>query len=332
MSKIIPLGIDISKKSFEVNLLKNPKRGKNRKFNNNREGYSQLKKWLGEQGVEKVHACLEATSIYGQELALYLHEQGQLVSIVNPLRIKGYGQGQLNRTKNDRADAGLIARFCRDLKPRAWEPSPEQVSQLQALSRRHQALQKMMTQEQNRLHLATDAELKAEIEKHIEFLEQSLEDLKKRMQAHIQSHEDLKRAHQLLTSITGIADTTATILLVEIGDITRFKSARQLAAFAGLTPQERTSGTSVSGKTRLCKIGNSLLRTALYFPAITAAHHCPAIQAFYHRLIAAGKPKMQAIGAVMHKLIRIVFGVLKSGKPFDPSLLSSNNTPVPLVA
>ncbi|MGB0560353.1 MAG: IS110 family transposase, partial [Spirulinaceae cyanobacterium] len=151
-----------------------------------------------------------------------------------------------------------------------------------------------------------------------------------RMDAHIQGHEALATSYGLLTSITGIAAVTATTLLAEIGDIHRFKSARQLAAYAGLTPQERKSGTSLTGKTRLCKIGNSVLRKALYFPAITAARHCPELRAFYDRLIAAGKSKMQAIGAVMHKLIRIVFGVLKSGKSFDPDFLTKNNTPKPV--
>lgn len=330
MTEIIPLGIDISKKSFNVSLLKTRKRGKSDQFSNDVEGHIQLKKWLEKQGVEKVHACLEATNIYGHELATYLHEEGYIVSIVNPVRIKGYGQGQLNRTKNDRADAGLIARFCRDLKPQAWEPAPVEIRQLQAFSRRRQAIEKMMTQEKNRLDLTTDEELKADIEEHLAFLEQRLEALKKRMQTHIQEHETLNEAQELLLSITGIAHATATVLLSEIGDIARFQSARQLAAFAGLTPQERMSGTSVTGKTRLCKIGNSFLRKALYFPAMVAVRYCPAIRAFYERLVAAGKPKMQALGAVMHKLIRIVYGVLKSGQPFNPELLASHNTPAPL--
>ncbi|MGB0561732.1 MAG: IS110 family transposase [Spirulinaceae cyanobacterium] len=152
------------------------------------------------------------------------------------------------------------------------------------------------------------------------------------MQEHIQAHDSLSTAEELLVSITGIGQTTAMSLLAEMGDFSRFKSARQLAAFAGLTPQDRTSGTSITGKTRLCKIGNSFLRKALYFSAISASRHCPVIRAFYNRLIAAGKPKMQALGAVMHKLIRIVYGALKSGQPFKPELLLSCNTPAPVTS
>ena len=109
--------------------------------------------------------------------------------------------------------------------------------------------------------------------------------------------------------------------MAEIGSVQRFASARQLAAFAGLTPQERQSGTSVKGKTRLCKIGNSHLRKALFFPALSAIHRCPQIQVFRERLLAAGKSKMQVVGAVMHKLLRVVYGVLKSQQPFDPNKL-----------
>jgi transposase len=125
----------------------------------------------------------------------------------------------------------------------------------------------------------------------------------------------------LLTSIVGIGDYTASVILAEIGSICLFSSARQWAAFAGLTPQEHQSGTSVQGKTRLCKIGKVRLRKALYFPALNLIRRCPQIQAFRNRLLAKGKNKMQVVGAVMHKLIRVVYGVLHSRQPFDPAKL-----------
>ena len=111
---------------------------------------------------------------------------------------------------------------------------------------------------------------------------------------------------------------TTAIVLAEIGSIELFDSARQLAAFAGLTPREYKSGSSVNGQTRLCKIGNPRLRKALYFPALTSIRYCPEIQAFRQRLMQSGKNKMQVVGAVMHKLIRVIYGVLKSGRPYDP--------------
>lgn len=318
------LGIDISKATFDVALLQGDKRAKTAHFTNDPEGFKQLCQWLDQQQAAQVHACLEATNIYGHALATVLYEQNHRVSIVNPLRIKGYAKSQLSRTKNDRADAGLIARFCRDLKPNAWQPAPAEIAKLQELVRRLGALEQMMTQEKNRYLLADDL-IKADIEAHLQFLQAQVETVKKHMHEHIQAHESLAQQQQLLTTIIGIADHTATLVLAEIGNLSQFQSARQLAAFAGLTPQEFTSGSSVNGKTRLCKIGNAHLRKALYFPALSAIRYCPEIQAFRARLLDAGKNKMQAIGAVMHKLIRIIYGVLKSGQPFDAAKLRPIN-------
>lgn len=317
----VPLGIDISKATFDVVLLKNGQRPKRANFDNTQVEFEQLQQWLQTQGVTQVHACLEATNIYGHALASYLYQQGHQVSIVNPARIKGYAQSQLSRTKNDRADAGLIARFCRDLKPSRWKPAPEAVAQLQALSRRLEALEQMMTQEKNRLKLCEDAGLERDITSHIQFLEEQATRIKKRLHEHIQAHESLVKQQRLLLSIPGIGECTTIKVLGEIGSIQGFGSARQLAAFAGLTPQEFQSGSSIKGKTRLCKIGNARLRKALYFPALVMIRYCPEIQAFRQRLLEAGKQKMQVVGAVMHKLIRVIYGVLNSEQEFDPKKL-----------
>jgi transposase len=320
MPHIASLGIDISKASFHAAVLQAEQRAHVQEFTNNEAGFEALSQWLGQQGLEQVHGCLEATSIYGHALATYLHGQGHKVSIVNPARIKGYGQSQLRRTKNDRADAKLIAQFCRDLKPAAWQPSEAVVLELQAFTRRLEALEQMVTQEKNRLTITPEA-LKPDITAHIEFLEAQITAVKKRLQAHIETQATLKAQHQLLVSIVGVGDYTAAVVLAEIGSLTLFSSARQLAAFAGLTPQEHQSGTSVQGKTRLCKIGRVRLRKALYFPALNLIRRCPQIAAFRERLLAAGKTKMQVVGAVMHKLIRVIYGVLHSGQPFDPTKL-----------
>ncbi|NEO88707.1 MAG: IS110 family transposase [Spirulina sp. SIO3F2] len=277
---------------------------------------------------------MEATNIYGHALAAHLVEQGQTVSIVNPSRIKGYAQSQLSRTKNDRADAKLIAHFCRDLKPHAWQPLPESLEVLQCMARRWQELEKMITQESNRKErFEKKPELRVEIEAHIKFLKEQKKTRKKLMRKHFKTHDDLAQQRDLLTSIPSIAEQTAMLLLAELGDISRFRCARQVAAFAGLTPRERLSGTSVRGKSRLSKLGNRHLRRVLYYPALTALRCCEPFQMLRSRLLAAGKTKMQAVGAVMHKLSRVVFGVLKSGTPFEPDLLiTPQHTPEPIAS
>lgn len=320
------LGIDISKATFDVALLsggkRNGKSSKHAKFDNTPSGFEQFGQWLQENALGPIHACLEATNIYGHGLATYLHEQGHPVSIVNPARIKGYAKSQLSRTKNDAADAALIARFCRDIHPRLWHPTPAAIAQLQSLTRRLKALEQMLTQEKNRLELCRDPELRGDIEAHIEFLEKQAQALKERCQKHIQGEDSLAEPCRLLTSIPGIADHSASIILAEIGSISAFGSAAQLAAFAGLTPQEHQSGSSINGKTRLCKIGNAHLRKALFFPALCLMRHCPEVRAFRQRLLDNGKHKMAVVGAVMHKLIRVIYAVLSSGQEFDPKKLA----------
>ena len=318
---LIPVGIDVSKATLHVAVLL-PERAKPRyqSFENTEAGFAALHSWLVELGATAVHACLEATSIYGHAVALALHQQGHRVSIVNPVRIHGYAKSQLKRTKADRPDATLIAQFCRDLNPSAWQPSSAEVKDLQDYTRRLDALTHMLTQEKNRLAIST-ALLKPDIEAHIAFLEAQVKSLKKLLRTHIQAHDPLKAQAGLLVSIVGIGPDTAARLLAEIGDIQAFRSARQLAAYAGLTPQEHTSGTSVQGKTRLCKIGNARLRKALYFPALAFLRCAPELQPWRDRLASKGKPKMAILGAAMHKLIRVVYGVLSSGLKYDPSKL-----------
>jgi transposase len=135
---------------------------------------------------------------------------------------------------------------------------------------------------------------------------------------HIDQNPSLSQQRDLLISIPGIGEATAAKLLAEIVDINRYRSARQVAAFAGLVAKHRESGSSVRGKPRLCKVGTARLRKALYFPAIVATHHNPIIRAVSQRLKERGKCPMLIIGAAMRKLIHIAYGVLKSGKPFDP--------------
>jgi transposase len=263
---------------------------------------------------------MEATSTYGNALARFLVGLGYKVSIVNPSRPKAFGKSELSRTKTDRADAKVIARFCAALKPAPWTPPALEIEQLQALVHRLDSLTAMQQQEQNRLATA-DPILVEAIIAHIDFLKEQIEMTKKLIRQHFDQHPHLKSQRDLLTSIPGIADLTATVLLAEIRDISAFDTADQLAAFAGLTPREFSSGSSIHGKPRLSKIGNSRLRKALFMPAIVARRYNSPIAAFCARLTAKGKSKMSVIGAVMHKLLRQVFGVLKSQRSFVPNFV-----------
>ncbi len=318
------LGIDISKLKFNACLIHESGKLKHKVFPNNETGFEQLRQWLSKLGVERVHACLEATGTYSEPLALFLHEAGHRLSLVNPAAIKAFAASCLSRTKTDRVDAGLIARFTQAQQPPQWTPLPAEVRDLQALVRRLESLQEMRLMEENRLSSGiTVAVVRQSVEELLTHLNAQIKRTEKLIRDHINKHPGLKEQRELLDSIPGIAATTAALLLSEITDIKQYRSARQVAAYAGLVPRERQSGTSVRGRTRLSKIGNARLRRALYFPAITALRCSPFFQAWAKGLQERGKSKMSVICAVMRKLLHVAYGVLKNGKEFDPQWAKS---------
>jgi transposase len=195
-------------------------------------------------------------------------------------------------------------------------------AELQALVRRLDALIEMRVAEENRLSsgISTEA-VRDSLEEHIAYLREQIKQTEQLIRQHINNHSDLKLQSELLDSIPGIGETTAALLLAEIVNITQYKSARAVAAYAGLVPRERRSGTSVRGHTKLSKIGNARLRKALYFPAITALRCSDFFKAWAEPLRTRGKCKMSVIGAARRKLIHLAYGVLKTGKPFDPNWL-----------
>jgi len=316
LSLLPTLGIDISKDSFHVELSVNNKL-RHRKFANRREGFAELSVWLGKQKVPQAHVCLEATGSYSEELALYLQQRGQLVSVINPARIKAFGESELLRNKDDRPDAGLIRRFCEKHRPPAWVPPPAHLRQLQALTRHLTDLSETRQQQLNRLESAKTKDVVKSLRKLVAYLDKEIARTEKQIKDHIDSFPDLKQQSELLESIGGIGSRTASVLLAEI-NFKQYRTARQVAAYLGLTPKNNRSGT-IHGKTRLSKIGNARVRKALFMPALVAKLHNPIVYSFCQRLAARGKAKMAIVGAAMRKLIHIAFGVIKTSQPFDPN-------------
>ena len=312
------LGIDIAKNTFEACLLNGKKAGHG-SFGNEPAGFAKLDRWLKKRKVTRVHACLEATGRYSEGVAEHLHAAGRTVSVINPARLKAYAAATLVRTKTDQTDAALLAEFCRNQQPAAWTPPSAERRGLRSLVRRRESLLQLRQQEANRLSSGEDDPVvRASLETVLAVLDDQLTQVEQAITAQIANDPELKRQHQLIDSIKGIGPTTAAALLAEI-DFGAYPSARQVAAQAGLTPRQRQSGTSVHGKPRLSKQGASQLRRILFFPAIVAMHHNPPIRAFAQRLAERGKAKMAMVCACMRKLLHLVYGVLKSGLPFDPN-------------
>jgi transposase len=318
--KLAVLGIDIAKQSYQVSL-RVGKKTERHEFANQPEHFRELSAWLKEHKVKRGHVCMEATNRYWEELAKYLYAQGYVVSVVNPSRIRDYARSKLLRNKTDKLDADLIADFCATQSPDAWQPLAPEVQELQALMRHWEDLKALRSEIHARLSNGSPSpSVYQMLSEHLVFLDQQIAELKNQIASHIDQHPGLKQQHDLLVSIPGIGELTAAKLLGE--NIQAFASTRALAAYAGLTPQHRLSGTSIHSRPHLSKIGNAHLRKALYFPAINAKRFNPVIQTFCARLHQQDKHKMTVIGAAMRKLLSLCLGVLKSGVPFDPNYTS----------
>lgn len=313
------LGVDIAKEKFDAALLLNNGKYKTKVFANNPKGFASLQQWLTDQQAAEVHACMEATGVYGDALALFLADTGHVVSVINPAQIKAFAQAELSRNKTDAVDARLIARFGALQQPPAWVPPPRSQRDLQALVRRLEALNDLRGQEANRLDVSELA-VRDSIETVLQTLDEQIREIRKKINDHIDQNPDLRGKRELLESIPGIAEATSAQLLVYLAQEGRFSKAKELGAFAGLTPRRIESGSSINRKSRLSKMGEPRLRKALYMPAVVAMRHNPVMAAFAQRLLARGKPKMVVIGAIMRKLLHMAFGILKSGQPFDPNL------------
>ena len=319
IKKRCAIGIDISKAYFDVAYAEDGVKH-HQQFQNDKEGFRDLRKWLRKQKVGTAHFAMEATGRYGLKLASFLHRQGYAVSIVNPRQIKAYRDSWLFRNKSDAADALLISKFCRSRDLPLWQPPAREVVAIQDMERRIGSIKKMRTMEVNRLKSGKlTKSVEKSIKKHIAFLDDSIKQINADIKKMIKNHTSLQADVALLTSITGIGEHTAAILIGEVKDITLFGSAPALAAYAGVTPQNQTSGDTVRKKPKMSKVGNARLRAALYYPALSAMQHNPIVKDFAERLKANGKEGKVLVGAVMRKLLHIVYGVWSSGKPFDPN-------------
>jgi transposase len=310
------LGIDLSKDTFHAHLLSDSAEAK-RVFPNTPKGFAQLTTWLKNRHAADPHVCMEATGAYWEALALHLHGLEHRVSVVNPARIKAFAQSELLRTKTDAVDAALIARFCKSQGPEPWLPPAPEIRVLQALMRHYEHLKTTRAQQSVYAKSSDQAVVSASIREVMATLDEQIAQVERKIHQHFDDYPDLKRRRDLLTSIPGIGETTAGAILSEIPHIDRFQSAKAVAAFAGLSPRERRSGTSIHGRPRLCKTGNSRVRKALYMPAIVALRFNPTLRVFGERLLAAGKHKRLIIGAVMRKLLVLAYGILRSGVAFD---------------
>lgn len=313
------LGVDVSKAKLDAALLLADDRFKSKVFANDARGFEALLQWLRSHlpdGLDELHICMESTGSYHEALACWLHDQGLRLSVVNPLLVKRFAEANRQRNKTDGADAKCLAQFCRSQRPQRWQAPSPGVRALQALVARLDTLQAMQQQECNRRDMAHSSVLDS-IERMIAELDEAIREVKAQIARTIDDDPDLKRRAALLDTIPGLGERTIAQLLAYIGDPQRFGSVKALVAYASLAPLIRQSGSTLDRRHGTHPMGHQGLKRALYFPAMVAGRFNPVVAAFWNKLKAQGKPGKVIVVACMHKLLAIVFGVLRSGQPFN---------------
>lgn len=322
------LGVDVCKEKLNLALwLPEKRRFYEREVRNDATGIVRLLQWVSERSGLPPRRCrvvMEATGVYHEVAALGLHEAGCEVIIANPKRVRDYAKGLSLLNKTDRVDARALARYGEAREQvECWQPPPPEIRVLRALYARLTAVQEDLQRECNRheqLQLTVQpAEVLDSLRRCLQRLEAECAALKQAIEDHYDQHPPLKAQRELLQSVPGIGPVSADRMLCLLKRHA-FTSARQAAAFAGLVPIAHESGSSVHKPAHLSKQGDGQLRATLYMAAIVASRHNREMSAHYQALLAKGKTKMSALGALMRRLLHIAFGILKHQLPYNPQL------------
>jgi transposase len=316
---VAALGIDVSKADVHCCLLDGAQRAQG-SFKNTSAGFRKLIKWQKALGLKNVHACMEATGPYWRPLANALHKAEITVSVVPPNRTSFFARSQLRRTKTDRVDAQMLAEFCQTQKPSLWVPTPPEILELRGfLSYRKQLVQQRTALKQLVAQVCANKALRAVHAAQLDAIEHAIDAIEQQMRKLVQRHPALREGVARLMSIKGVGELTAAAVYANL-PVDRLRDGKAAAAYGGINPSERESGTSVHGKPRISKIGNSDLRRDLYMPAIVAMRFNGTLKTFADRLRAKGKPPKLIIVAVMRKLLVLMYTLLKNKTTFNPAM------------
>jgi len=318
-SNFLPCGMEVSSPTLLVALGSKPRR----EFPNTPRGHQAILHFL-EQAGKPLRVCLEATGHYSLDLALTLHQAGVPVMVANPRAVRHFASALMARSKTDPLDAEVLRVYAARMPFQNWQPPSPTALKLVAVARRLQALTEMITAEKNRLHAASlsvalPASVRLEIARHLRVLERHVQRLTAAANELIADDPLLTERYRLLLSIPGFGPTSALHVLAELSLLAPDLNVRQWVATAGLDPREHRSGTSVHSPARISKLGNARLRQGLYMPALVATQHEPHLAAFYQKLLERRKAKMQALVAVMRKLLHAIYGMFKHHQPYDGS-------------
>lgn len=314
------LGIDICLRTFVAVLWFESGRSLRREFQNHAGGFRGLCTWLRQHFAAPVRVGIECTNVYADALAEWMHAAGHTVYLLNAERVAWFARGQGQRNKTDPADALTVARFTAQYEGTPWTPPTPQQKTLRSLTRARAQLVEL------RNVLSTQCQTAGErggehLKQALAAVVQQVKAIEREIAQFVKREPVLQRAVARLMTIKGVALTTAAVVLAELPRITELTDPRTICGWAGLTPCRHQSGETEL-RARISRRGNAYLRQALYMPALVAKRWNPVLKAFAQRLADRGKTTRAILGAVAHKLLRIIVGMLRSDTDFNPSLAS----------
>lgn len=314
-------GIDVSFTTLDVCYQNNLGELFHLRVRNNNQGFAKIMEATGTQ----YHFVMEATGVYYIRLAFFLHSRGCTLSVVNALSIKRFIQMHGERNKSDKKDAAWICRYAIEQRPALWQMPDHAYFEAKQLYNTIREYSEQIKRFNNQLHslrllpivskdtIKSLEKIKSQLQKEMKALEEKLETLLQTWQP---------SQFKNVSSIKGLGKRATAMLIIFTQGFKNTHNHRQLISFAGLSPTEYSSGTSIKGKSSICKRGGKQLRDVLYMCAMNAIKTNTACKALYERLKAKGKTGKQGLIAVCNKLLKQAFAVVKNNTLYQPNYCS----------
>lgn len=290
---------------------------------NNTTGIQKLFKWAKSNSKDSpVLYVLEATGVYHEKLAYWLHENNQKVSIVLPNKISNYARTLDIKTSTDHTASQAITQFGLERHLNNWNPPSPVFKTLKQLTRERNQLIDERTVLKNQLHAEKSEAFPnnnsiKRIQARIKLLNAQEKDIVQEIESIVQQDDFLMNKLKYVMSIKGLGLITAITILAETNGFELIRNKKQICSYAGLDVVEKQSGISIKKKPKISKKGNKNIRKCLYMPSMTAIRHNENFKAIYARLVSKHGIKMKGLVAIQRKLLELIYVLYKTETYFD---------------
>lgn len=294
-------------------------------FENSMSGFKALHLWASQKAKKQsVLYVVEATGVYHEQVTVFLYDKSEKIAVIQPNRSFNHTKTLQMKTVTDLTSSVVIADYGLRHSPELWKKPKEVYLELRNLSRERAQLIEDKVSIMNQLHAIehsaeTNAKSIKRMQAHVKFLLAQIKEIEKELEIVPEKDAELKAGISFITSIPGIGETSAYIIIGETLGFNGFTASKQVVSYAGLDVIKKESGTSVRGKSRISKKGNKNLRAAFYFPAMTAVKHNNLHKNQLLRITEKTGLKMKGYVAIQRKLLILAFELWKKQEFFDPN-------------